>query len=316
MKSNNFLWLVFVALVGLYFTNKYACSSKERSFNAELVSLDSLAVNEIVFRIKADEEIQIKKEGEDWIVSQAGKSVKAKTETISAILSQICHIHATGIVAKTPDKWASYEVSDSLGTKVKVYENSKLKESFIIGRFNFNQQNQAMTSFVRMEGDNEIYAVNSFLAVVFGRGFDAFRNQVLAEAPAAEITEIKFENKDTAYLISKNEMGQWLLDGQQDLDSAKVENYLQAFERLGSPDFEDNFDELSKEKNFIEKVILKIENRLEPLEISCYRDTVFKGPFVLESSDNEGTYFSSDSSGIMGKIFRQPEDFFIEKKKN
>src|SRR5690606_13528959 len=129
MKSNNFLWLVFVALVGLYFTNKYACSSKERSFNAELVSLDSLAVNEIVFRIKADEEIQIKKEGEDWIVSQAGKSVKAKTETISAILSQICHIHATGIVAKTPDKWASYEVSDSLGTKVKVYENSKLKES-------------------------------------------------------------------------------------------------------------------------------------------------------------------------------------------
>lgn len=316
MKGIKFLWLILLGLIAFYLVNKYAFGSKNGNFKASLVELDSTLVSEIVFQLKSQEEIQLKKEGEDWIVSQSGKTMKAKKETVSAILDQICLIKAMEIVAKTQDKWIEFGVTEGLGTKVKVYENATLSESFIIGKFDLNPDSLNLTSYLRMEGEDEVYAVDGFLTEFFSQGFDAFRNPVLAEIDSEEILEIKLEMRDTSYLFSQNDFGQWQMDGVQIVDSVKMESYLKSFKTLSSLDFEENFDELSKEKFMVQNLILKVRNQIEPVSIRTYRDTISSKNYVLESSLNPGTYFSSDSLGLFKKVLLKPEDFLPAKKKN
>ena len=76
---------------------------------------------------------------------------------------------------------------------------------------------------------------------------------------------------------------------------------------LGSQ-FADNFDELKAKDQLLKTLIIKGNNLLEPITIQCYLDTVNGNPFVIRSSQNQA-FFSSDSTGIYDRLFKNWNEF-------
>lgn len=70
--------------------------------------------------------------------------------------------------------------------------------------------------------------------------------------------------------------------------------------------FVDDFDELSTDRYFNQRLRIYLPNGQDSLLLSCFRDSTRRQPFILHSSHNPRSYFASDSTGLYQSIF---EDF-------
>ena len=307
------LLIVFLVLLGVFGLSQLFTGKRTKSFKSDLIQVDSAKVTSLVINPKApgENEITLKKEDNGWIASNGTISVKAIEGPISNLLSNLVLIKTKRIAAKSPEKWAEYEVEEGKATRVQVYADSKLLEDFFVGRFSFNQQAQTSTAFIRLNGENEIYAVDGFKTLSFGQGFAAYRDKVLTKMdPGMRITQFSYavDNATTNYQFAN---GQWTLEGQTVLDSIKVENFLNGFRNFSGTEFNDAFDEVQANSFPVKTLTIKGDNMLEPFVINCYIDSTQTKPFTIHSNYNEA-YFLSDSAGIYTRIFKNPGDFLSE----
>ena len=309
--NNKNLLIIFIALLAIYGLSQVFSSKKDRSFKTELIEIDSTAVTAITIDPKGEDspEFNLTREENGWIASRGNINTIATTAAINALLSNLQQIKTQRVAAKSPEKWPDYEVEEGQGIRIKVYKGEKLLEDFIVGRFSFNQQNRSATSFIRISDQNEVYAVDGFMAMTLGQGFDAYRNNTMLKLdPQVAITEFLIEEKDTAYNFTQTN-GQWLLNNEIPLDSTKVSSYLTGLSNLSGAGFADDFDDLQASNLQFKRLTAKGNNLLEPIIINCYRDSTREKPFILQSSYNEEAYFESDSVGVYQLIFKDLNDF-------
>ena len=277
----------------------------ESSFKAELIKVDTAAISSIVIdpKGKEDEEITLKREPGGWIVTNGRLSLRAVPEAVNPLLNSLALIRTKRIAAKDPEKWPEFEVEEGDGTRVKVYQGETKTEDFLIGRFSFNPQAQSGVSYIRLNGQNEVYAVDGFQTLTFGQGFNAYRNRgFLKLTPDMKIREFDFHQTGNTYTF-KEDGGQWLLNGKTKPDSAAVANFLNALGNVPGDDFADDFDELRTGELEKQSLTLRGEGIDPPIVISSYRDTTRGKPFVLHSSQHPETFFASDSSGLFKRLF-------------
>lgn len=304
--NNKNLLIIFAALLGIYGLTKVFSGKKDRSFDTNLITVDTAAVTQIVIDPKAPEEqeITLKKEATGWIASNGTLNVKATQTSVNTILGNLLLIKTKRIAAKKPEKWKDYEVTDSLGTRVQVYEKGKLAEDFIVGRFSFNQQARSGISFIRLNGENEVYAIDGFQTLTFGQGFNSYRDKsILQLKPEMEITEFSYERSDSAALNFLKVDGQWQINGNP-LDSAKVASYLNGIRTISGTDFADDFDEIQADNYRYKTLTIKGNNILDPLVVQAFQDTTKEKPFIIRSSQNQEAYFASDSTGVVQQLFK------------
>ena len=301
--NNKKLLLIFLGLLGIYLISQYGFKPKTRSFKTELIQIDTTNVNSIFLYPKNDnhEEIILKKEGTDWIASQGNITTKANQGAITSLLKSLSLIQTKRVAAKNAEKWKDYEVEESNGSRIKVYADSELLEDFIVGRFNFNQQTRQGISYVRLTNEKEVYAVDGFLSMTMGQGFDAYRNRQLLAIKPADITHISIDTEGLTETYSKigNE---WSSNGNP-IDSAQMATYLNGLQYLSGSEFVDDFDELQANSLRYQTVSLEGNNMSEPVLVTVYRDTSRTPPFIIQSSINSDSYFSSDENGIYEKLF-------------
>ncbi len=302
--NNKTLLFVFLALLGIYGLSQVFSGKKSRSFKAELITVDSAAVTSVMINPKGkSEEVTLRKEGKKWIVSNGAINVRAVPGEVNNLLTSLMLIKSNRIAAKNETKWADFEVGEGEGTRIRVYEDEELTYDFILGKFNFNQQNRSSTAYIRLNGEKEVYAIDGFQTLTMGRGFESYRNKILSKMnPEAVINSFRLQTPDTTFLIQKSANG-WQLNNDQILDSMKVENYLNALRNLSGTTFADNFDETLAEEKQINQLRLEGERLDEQIIITAYQDTTRIMPYILHSSLNQEAWFSSDSSGVYQKIF-------------
>lgn len=313
MKNNNLLY-IFLGLLAIYGISQLFNTQPERSFKAELIQVDTAKVDLISVDPKGEENkpYTLKRENGAWIASQDNINAKANSAAINALLKTILEIKTKQIAAKSPEKWPEYEVAEGSGSLIKVSSGSKVLEEFIIGRFSFDQQAKTATSYIRLKGEDEVYAVDGFLSVSLGQNFDTYRNkELLALKPEMDITAFSFETPEGQANFTRQD-GQWLLNGETPLDSTKVANYLNGLKSLSGSTFADDFDDANADNLKFKTFTAKGNNITEPLSISCYRDTTRERPFVFQSSQNTEAFFDSDSTGLFKTIFKEPNEFKYE----
>lgn len=304
--NNKNLLIIFISLLAIYGLSQVFSSKKDRSFKTELIEIDSTTVTAITINPKGPDnpEFNLTREENGWIASRGNINTIATTAAINALLSNLQQIKTQRVAAKSTEKWPDYEVEEGQGIRIKVYQGEKLMEDFIVGRFSFNQQNRSATSFIRISDQEEVYAVDGFMAMTLGQGFDAYRNKTMLKIdPQVAITEFAFEEKDTSYNFAQIN-GQWLLNNEIAIDSAKITAYLADLSNLTGAGFADDFDDLQADSLQFKRLTAKGNNLLEPIVITCYRDSTREKPFVLQSNYNEEAYFESDSAGIYQRIFK------------
>ncbi|HMQ47819.1 MAG TPA: DUF4340 domain-containing protein [Saprospiraceae bacterium] len=307
--NNKLLLIALVILLGVYGLIRLFSGKKEKSFNSELIAVDSLQVTAISIDPKGPElAFTLQPENGNWMATNESLTIKAYPKQVEQLLSALSLIKTKQIVAKTPDKWPSYEVEEGTAHHIMVYEKGKLSEDFYVGKMSFNQQMRTATLYIRLNGADEVYAVDGFQAMSLGQGFDSYRDKTLLNlSPEIEINAFRYEWPDTTWRFEKSATG-WTLAGTTQLDSMKVENYLSAFRNFNGTVFADDFDELKAREYPTQTLVLEGKNSPEAFQIQVFIDTARTEPFILRSNYNKDSYFLSDSSGIYQQLFKMPAE--------
>lgn len=316
--NNKVLLIILVALIAIYGLSRLFSGNKETTFKAELIKVDTAMVSSITIDPRGEETaFTLKKEGGQWIATRDALSVRASQGAVQSLLSNLALVKTKHIAAKSEDKWAEYQVADTSGTRIQVYSGGgELLEDFIIGKFDFQQapqpqqpmqfqqqQQPIITSFIRLSGEDETYAVEGMQVISMGQGFESYRNKdLLRMKREMEVTAFEYQLEDTLIQFRKTPEG-WFA-GSLALDSTKVENYLNILRNLPGSTFADDFDELKAGQLPQQQLSISGNNIEEPFRITVYRDTTREEPFVIRSNYNPDTYFASDSSGVYSKLFK------------
>ncbi len=298
--------LVFTVLVKI---PKERATIKDRIFE-----FDSTKVEKIILYPKTSlgMSFEIFRDNGIWKVKQENIVSTSRKMEVENIMNEILSIKPQNLVSKNKEKWIDFEVTDSTGTRIRIQDGKgKDMADLIVGRFTFKQvenqpgmygrNNIQGTSYVRVNGENEVYGIDGFLSLSFNRSFNDWRDNTLSEFSENDVTNIRFiYPADSGYVLSLRD-SKWFLDNNP-ADSANVASYLSSLSNADGQDFNDTF---KPDVNPDYQVLIEGNNLLN-INVKCYR--LQDGTFILNSSLNPDIFFSSKADGVFSRVFKSKKD--------
>jgi hypothetical protein len=299
------LAVIFVVLLVVAVLVELVDISKgSRTFKQDLVKVNADEVTSIEVDAKSagGKTVVLKKENDVWQVEANGKIYRADQSVAGSMISQLNGMKPKSLAATDKERWKEFEVTDSLGTRVKLFKGSDLLADVIFGKFSYSQP-QTMTSYVRLAGDNEVYGVDGMMGMSFNRRVDSFRDRTLLNSTSTNWNRLTFSYPaDSSFTLEKIN-DKWMI-GNEAADSVSVAKYFQSITRLNDSKFEEN-NPIGQPTHR-----LKIEgnNNMGTVEITGFYSDA--DHFVLGTNQNEGTYFNDPETAL--KIFIAKGTLFKE----
>ena len=320
--NNKYLLIAFAALVALFvFVKFYRSVMTERTLKTDIINIDTAKVTRILLYPQAEKgkELVFLKKGTSWSISDGKLETETGKGMVKNILNQLLDIKAKRLVARSKDKWAEYQLTDTSATRIKVFEGDKESLNIYIGKFTYQQSNDPYggygrgggvigTSYVRLANEKEIYAVDGFLTFAFNQSFNNWRNQTFVELNQSNVSKLTFRYPaDSSFVLSK-ENKKWMVNGAM-ADSAKVLEYLNSLSNKNASTFDDEFTPIGNSQ-----YQLTIEgNNMSNITVDGF--TKSENEFKINSTLNSKAWFSSDRKGLFKDIFKGKKDFMEGKKK-
>lgn len=280
------VFMVLLVLVVVLFKRKEGY--RERSFDRQLIQFETSDISKIALYPKMlnGAGFIIEKENDGWMLVQDDKSFDADNRQIERMLSTLKNLEAKSIVANSKERWENYEVSDSLASRVQLYEGNKMVADLYIGKFQFSQPRN-MFSYVRPGGSKETYKVEGFLSSTFNRKLNDLRDKTLIDDRMANWTRLSFDYPgDSSFVLAKSNT-MWML-GNAPADSAAVADYINKIKvQNGSSIYEKEVDAVANTC----RLTIEREN-LEAIQLTVKS---VNGEKVLSSSENAGVWFNDDT---------------------
>lgn len=305
------LIIVILILGGLLLLSEFT-GKKDRSFASELISVDTAQVTtlEIDFP-KESANVLLKRNGTIWHVESDGKQYQADQQMIKRMLSAYVLMKPDRVAGTNSEKWEAFEVGDSSAVAVTLKSGEKVLGKVYYGKLAFSQpagnqqmmrQQQAdVKTFVRVDGDEHVYAVEGFLKSSYQADINSYRNKQLLKLNQAEISSIRFEGSRN-FNLQKQE-NSWML-GDLEVDSAFMVTYLRTLSRQNSSNFVDQA--LVSGKPFADKLTISGSN-FNPVEVSAWAVSDTLIGHVIHSSQNKDGYFEGAKNDLYKKLFPSQE---------
>lgn len=309
MQNNKrllWLFLALLALTGLLF---FFFDKDERTFTPEIVQVDSTKITSIVLHPKADSlaEFTLEKKDSTWTVGKNGKTYPAEMEAVQNLLANLALVKTSYVASKSKEKWAEFEVEEGKASRVTAYAGKKVLADFFVGKFNFNQAAQQMTTFFRLADGDEVYAVDGMAGLGFGQGIAAYRDKQVLALDIHAVESLKYENSP-GYEVAKTATG-WKLNGVEPLDSNTVRDFLLNLRKMSGDEFVQNFDPAKESGKLYKTLTISGKAMPEPVFVRCWRDTTREKPFVIESSQFPDAFFASDTNRVYKRIFKPVKEW-------
>jgi len=295
--NNKILGIIFgLLLLAGIFLFLFDGGKSERTFRDVLVNIDTSAVTEILIYPKSQnhKEVKLYKDNDEWRVTlPSGGNAKVANQRISDLFTQLEAIKPKRLAARDESKWSELQV-DSTGSRVKVFQGSKLSLDLVIGRFSF-QQPRTMNTFVRLYNDKDVYEVDGFLDMTFNQGANIFRDGTVIKSDQNSWQQIQFTYPaDSSFQLVKSG-NNWLLNGKV-TDSLKTANYLNRLANLSNNNF---VNDVKIDPASTPTFSINITTTdLKFIEIKGYQDST---SFLIHSSQNPEAWF--DGSSLSKTIF-------------
>ena len=153
-RNMKILAAIFGVIVILYFISQ----SGQKKYQTQSNSVFSIVMDE-VYRFKVEKDsiyIYLQRKDTTWQI-MGHDSLLIQTNRINDIENTILTVKRESVVSKNPSKWNSFNVDDSLGTRVTFYGfNEEILGEAIFGRSKASWQR----SYVRLIGGNNVYMTN------------------------------------------------------------------------------------------------------------------------------------------------------------
>ena len=184
--SNTALITIFIALAGIIAWVNFSDSKDEkRNFRKELVSIDTSKVTELLLYPQAlqGKEIKFTKQNDGWLLNSSDTSAVLEKQAVDGLVNNLLQVKPKRLAARSEAKWVELEVDETKATRIKVKEGNEITLDLFVGKFTFQQaeanpnmppqqqqqQQPVMTSFVRLAGDTDVYAVDGILSMMYNR---------------------------------------------------------------------------------------------------------------------------------------------------
>ncbi|MCF8361096.1 MAG: DUF4340 domain-containing protein [Prolixibacteraceae bacterium] len=302
--NNTTLLIVFVALlvltVILFSGNN---GHRERSFDKDIVafSTEDISVVKLYPKSMNGESFNIVKKGEQWVINSGDKQYKANSDMVNSMLTTLETLDVQSLVANNEGRWVKYEVTDSLASRVQLFDGDDMVADLYIGKFKFSEPRN-MSTYVREAGEEETYRVNGFLSSTFNRQVSDLRDKTLIDDNLANWTKLMFDYPADSSFVLEKEGQKWLLDGGI-ADSASVVNYINSVKQLDGRTIAD-----VQGGDVVKQYRLTIERKnLDAVVLNLG----MSGPErVVSSSENNDVWISDND--IIEKIFVPRAEFDVQ----
>jgi len=284
-------------------------SKKSKStFKSTLIDVDTNNVSKIYIKSKtAPTGFPLEKTNSTWTVKADDKSYPADAGLIKNIIQQLDLVKTKRVVSKTSDKWGEYEVNDSLGTFVSVYENGTLTANIIVGKFTFTQSQNPyqrqpnIFSHIRLMDENEVYLVDGMLSMSFNRPANDYRDASICKVNTGDITSIEYiYPADSSFTLSKNN-NLWEINGQA-CDSTKAANFINTLANKSHRNYSTASID-GKESNY---TMVISGNNMQAITIKAFAS---ENEVAIGSSANEGTVFAFNIDDFK-QLFKSKDMFY------
>jgi hypothetical protein len=246
------------------------------------------------------EEIKLQKKGKIWNVSKGSINTEAEQNTVHNLLKDLLSLKTEQLVTKNKDKWKEYQVTDTTGTRVKIYEGNDVKLDLVVGKFNYQRSNNPYaqygggvngSTYIRLFSEKEVYTVKGFLSFMFNQPFNNWRNQVFMKVTKTDITKITASFPGDSGFLAEKKGNEWMINGIK-ADSVKMERYLNKISWQNKNTFVDDYI-----PSGTPAFKLNVEgNNLTSMTVEAYKKSDTE--YILHSSLNPQSYFSSDMRAL------------------
>ena len=317
--NRKLLLLLSVLAVLLALTVIVKIPKESATLKSRIIDADTSRVNRIMLYTRDNKSVPVEfsRQSGRWTVKQGDQSADADAGAVRNMLSEAVNIKPQSLATKDKAKWEEFELTDSLGTRVRFMgDKDKVLADFMIGKFTYKQVNDPYggyggmggggisgTSFVRLYDEKEVYAAEGFLVFAFNGRFNDWRDKTFIRSDRNSLTTIRFTcPADSSFSLIKEGTAWKAAD--QPADSAAVANYLNALANLDGQDFKDGYKPVSSP----DYQLVAEGNNLSGFTVKCYKG---EGPdeYILNSSLSPEVYFVSKKDGIFEKVFKGKEYF-------
>lgn len=290
---------LLAVVVGVYLNER---SKGERSFKESLVQTDSAKIDQIQLLSKNDQErgIELTRNGGNWTVSQNGTSYQADNSAITGLLNSLIPLKTESVVSSNTNLYRNYDLVDSIATRVKLMQGSKVMADLLIGKTEMSS-NQNISSYVKLTNDKVVYSVAGDLSMNVNRGLDSYRSRTVVDGNKMDWSKLEFVYPaDSSFILEKQGEGKWH-NGTVDLNPETVNKFLDPLQHLTSS----NFSGVLTTSKPLYKVIISGNKLAAPIQLEGFADDAKNT--VIRSSQNNGNLF--DGKDLMDKIFPCKDQF-------
>lgn len=289
--NNKILVIIFAALLVLVvFIELMDAKKGNRTFKNELVKVAAETVTSIEIYPKATNGNQIKifRENNMWKAESEGKTYNADAAIAGRMISELNSLKPKSVAATKKESWEKFEVTDSLGTRVKLIKGSEVLADVTIGKFSFSQPRNT-TSYIRLTGDKEVYGVDGMLAMSFNRNLNAFRDRTIIKSNKKDWTKLTFGYPADSSFVLEKKGDKWIV-GDLETDSALVAGYFTKIANLTDASFTETKPVITS----THRLTIEGNNGMQNVEIDGF--FLDSDNFVLTSSQNPGSYFNNSET--------------------
>lgn len=307
--NNKTLLVVFAVLAAAFLAVKFfGKRSAGGNFPEYVVNMDTTGVDRILMNPKAEKgaTLEFSKVGGSWRIKKEEKNIPAAEGVAENIIFQISNLKPTRLATRNEENWSQYDLTDSLGTRVRIYRGEDLLADVMVGKISYKQlpgpqgqfggqPNITGNSFVRLTDGKEVYTVTGFLGITFNRDFNSYRNQTFLKINQDSLTALEFiYPADTGFVVQRVD-SVWAI-GRMPVDQDILNNYVRTISNKRFSNFNDDF---KGDASPVYRLIIS-EKGTDPVTIQAF--DLGGGTWILNSSLNSEGMFEASNEEVQ-KIF-------------
>ena len=318
--SVKILIVALLVLIGVVLIFKFS-DKKEKTFRSKVVEIDPYEITAMeISDPKKGQFFRVEKlDSLNWKLNYDGKEYSGDRDGIIDALHRLDDINTDFIASTKESKWDEYQVSDTTGIRVKLFQDGDIVEDIYIGKFSYkmnqqqqmnpNQQQQPdLTSYVRPESEDNVYAFKGVLRMSFAVAPGHFRNKSAISQKFEKISKLTYKYPEKEFSIDKMD-GRWYFNGVIPADSAKTMNFVRSISRTRNSKFLDDIDVSTLTPTH--QLIVEGEG-FSPIIINAYpsQDTLIN--YYITSSYNPKTVWNGKEANMFNKLFKDKEEMEIK----
>ncbi len=309
--GNKGLLLILVLALAIFGLFRYISNKRgENTFKTAIIpKIDTNKLDGMIIFSKQNKQkpYVFTRKGKYWYVMQGDIGSRAEPRSASYTVSQLEQISPDRLGTNDPKDWKDFNVNDSLGTRVVLLYDKDTVLDVIVGRFSYIPQQKQAISYMRISGQNEVYAIPGFLSMNLANEFDNWRDRKEMPAEVTTWNKLTFIYPgDSGFVIKKDSTKKWVFGDGTYPDSATAVKVIREVSEQNYGTFVNKFDSNGKTPLFF----VKVEGKdFSPAIIKAFPADTTNG-YVINSSLNPGAFFSGKKGGMFNKLFPGKSSFY------